>query len=462
MNPKVSIIIPVYNAMKQLDRCIESVLKQDFADFELLLINDGSSDASGEICDKYATQDARIRVVHKENTGVSDSRNLGISLAKGEFLQFLDSDDWIIPEATGLLVRSAEKNQCEMVIAEFYRVVGERLARKGDIQEDVVMDREEFAIHMMDNPADFYYGVLWNKLYRRDIIVDNKLQMDKDISWCEDFIFNMQYIRFVKKVYALQVPIYYYVRTKGSLVSQGMSISKTIQMKRTVFKCYKEFYKDVFNEEDYEKCKVRVYRFLIDVAGDDRVPLGVFPSSLKLGDERISTKLRVGEGKGLFWDSFFEKKLLERYLEIVALKQDLTLDDIKLLYFLSLADELGDTKKIAEIIGVKRSKLMISLQKLVNREILVIPDLKVEAEKPDKKENAEKKVTKSKEKQEKKEDLKRLDLSFGKNAEDVLADILDAKNSYEQIKYAGLSEEEIEQYELLQERIRSNVSKALK
>lgn len=99
---------------------------------------------------------------------------------------------------------------------------------------------------------------------------------------------------------------------------------------------------------------------------------------------------------------------------------------------------------------------------MVNKEILVVPDLKVEAEKPDKKEKAEKKVAKSKEKQEKKEDLKRLDLSFGKNAEDVLADILDARNSYEQIKYAGLSEEEIEQYELLQERMRSNISKALK
>ena len=460
MNPKVSIIIPVYNAMKQLDRCIESVLKQDFTDFELLLIDDGSSDSSGEICDKYATQDSRIRVVHKENTGVSDSRNMGISLATGEFLQFLDSDDWITPEATGLLVRSAQKNDCELVIAEFYRVVGERLARKGGIQEDVIMDREEFALHMMDNPADFYYGVLWNKLYRRDIIVKNGLQMDKDISWCEDFIFNMQYIRYVKKVYALQVPIYYYVRTKGSLVSQGMSISKTIQMKRTVFKCYKEFYKDVFDEEDYEKCKIRVYRFLIDVAGDDRVPLGVFPSSLKLGDERLSMKMSLSEGTGLFWDSFCEKRLLERYLEIVALKQDLVLEDVKLLYFLSHADEVGDVKEVAEIIGVKRAKLMLSMQRLVNREILVAPGWKQEtegklAEKTDK-------AGKNKLKQEKREDAKKLELSFGEKAEEVLADILDAKNSYEQIKYAGLSEEEIEQYELLAERIRENIGKALR
>lgn len=436
MSTKVSIIIPVYNAEKQLERCIESVLKQDYTDFELLLINDGSSDKSGDICERYATSDARIRVVHKENTGVSDSRNLGISMAKGEFLQFLDSDDWITPEATGLLVRGAEKFNCEMVIAEFYRVVGERLARKGDIQEDIVMDREEFAVHMMNNPADFYYGVLWNKIYRRDIIVDNALRMDKEISWCEDFIFNMQYIRYVKKVYALQVPIYYYVRTKGSLVSQGMSISKTIQMKRTVFKCYKEFYKEVFNEEDYEKCKLRVYRFLIDVAGDDRVPLGVFPSSLKLGNERLSMKMSLSEGTGLFWDSFCEKKLLERYLEIVALKRDLMLEDVKLLYFMGHADEIGDTREVASILGIKRSKLMLSLQRLVNREILEVPGWK--------------------------EDSPKLELRFGEKAEEVLADILEAKNSYEQIKYAGLSEEEIEQFDLLTEKIKGNIEKALK
>ena len=108
MNPKVSIIIPVYNAQLHLRRCIDSVLKQDFEDFELILMNDGSTDFSGEICDEYAKKDARIKVTHKENTGVSDTRNQAISTATGEYLQFLDSDDWITPDATGMLVRMAE------------------------------------------------------------------------------------------------------------------------------------------------------------------------------------------------------------------------------------------------------------------------------------------------------------------------------------------------------------------
>src|SRR5690606_27273688 len=95
MMPKVSVIIPVYNAEKYLRECIDSVLAQTFDDFELLLINDGSTDGSGKICDEYAQKDARVKVFHKENGGVSSARNLGLDNAKGEWITFIDSDDWI-------------------------------------------------------------------------------------------------------------------------------------------------------------------------------------------------------------------------------------------------------------------------------------------------------------------------------------------------------------------------------
>lgn len=195
MEPKVSIIVPVYNAQEYLKRCVDSILSQDYRDFELLLMDDGSKDASGEICDAYAQQDGRVRVIHKENSGVSDTRNQALELARGTFLQFLDSDDWIVPEATRLLVRSMEEYNCDMVISDFYRVSGERLAQKGDIEEDKVMSRQEFASYMIENPADFYYGVLWNKMYRRSIIEEYHIRMDTSISWCEDFLFNLEYIR---------------------------------------------------------------------------------------------------------------------------------------------------------------------------------------------------------------------------------------------------------------------------
>lgn len=115
MNPSVSIIVPVYNARKTIARCIESIINQEFQDFELLLVNDGSKDDSGQICDSYAAQDKRIRVIHKDNSGVSDSRNMALDLAKGKYIQFLDSDDWITTDATNLFFRAAEDHHCESI-----------------------------------------------------------------------------------------------------------------------------------------------------------------------------------------------------------------------------------------------------------------------------------------------------------------------------------------------------------
>lgn len=440
MNPKVSIIIPIYNAEKHLRRCVDSVLKQDFEDFELILMNDGSRDSSGMICDTYAEKDERVHVVHKENSGVSDTRNQAMTLARGEYLQFLDSDDWITPDATGLLVRMATEHDCEMVIADFYRVIGERLSPKGKIREDGILSREDFAMEMMENPADFYYGVLWNKLYRRDIIEKNNLCMDKDISWCEDFIFNMEYIRHVKQVYALHVPMYYYVKTPGSLVSQGTSIAKTIQMKRTVFKCYKEFYKEVFKEEDYEKIRLQVYRFLIDAAGDGAVGPTILPGSMKLGDERISVSLNVAEGVGILFDTYREGILLDRYLETVAIKYDLSFEDVKLIFYLSQADEGCTLKEMSDVTQIKRRKLITSIQKLVSKEYIKLKtpvDL------------------------EKKKSAK-VECEFLNNAECIIFDLLTAKSTYLQVKYSGFTEEEIEQYEVLTARMRENVQRALK
>ena len=233
--PLVSIIVPVCNAEKTIGRCINSVLNQKYKDFELILLDDGSTDTSGIICDTYAEKDVRIRVLHKENSGVSDTRNRGIAMAKGEYLQFVDSDDWITSDATDFFVRTATENECDMVIADFYRVIGERVSQKGSIEEEGIMERVDYAVHMMQRPADFYYGVLWNKLYKRSIIEKYQLKMDSSVSWCEDFMFNLDYIRHIRTIYALKIPVYYYVKTKGSLVSQGISMKKTIQMKRTVF-----------------------------------------------------------------------------------------------------------------------------------------------------------------------------------------------------------------------------------
>ncbi len=465
MNPVVSIIVPVYNAEKDLARCIDSVLKQDYDPFELILVNDGSSDQSGAICDAYAQKDARIRIIHKNNTGVSDSRNMAMDIARGTYLQFLDSDDWITPDATKLLVCTAMEHQCDMVIADFYRVVGERVSHKGDIQENGILSREEFATYMMEKPADFYYGVLWNKLYRRDIIEKHNIRMDAEISWCEDFMFNMEYIRQIRTVYALHVPIYYYVKTKGSLVSQGMSISKTIKMKRSVFEYYNQFYQDVFGEEDYEKSRIQVYRFLIDAASDGIVLPAILPGSIKLGKERIRISIDAMENEGLLADAYRERKLLDRYLETAALKNDLTLEEIRLLLYISQAHKSGSLREIAESTNLSRGMLNIVLQKLASKGLIKTRDAAGKAKDPSGrptigKETASKKESTASKKKE--PPANPIDWKIAPEAEPILADLLMAQTSFEQMKFAGFREEELEQYELLQAKVRQNIKNALK
>ena len=349
MNPTVSIIVPVYNAKNYLQRCIDSILHQEYTDYELFLVDDGSTDGSGDICDAYAAADARITVIHKENTGVSDSRNLAISQARGTYLQFLDSDDWITPDATKLFVRAATEHDCDLVIADFYRVVGERVSHKGDIEDDGVLTREEFAAHMMENPADFYYGVLWNKLYRRDLVEKYHLRMDVSVNWCEDFLFNLEYILHANVFYALQAPVYYYVKTKGSLASQGLSITKTVKMKFMVFEYYNEFYKNVYDEKAYEKKRLSVYRFFLDAASDGTVPPTLLPGAKKLGTERIPVCPSAISGEGILSEFYRSRKLLDRCLETIALRNDLTLGELSLLLSLSQMHTFCSRTELADL-----------------------------------------------------------------------------------------------------------------
>lgn len=454
MSSLVSIIVPVYNSEKTIGRCIDSILNQTYKEFELILLDDGSTDTSGQICDQYAQKDGRIRVIHKENSGVSDTRNQGIAAARGEYLQFLDSDDWMTPDATGLFVRAAAEYQCDMVIADFYRVIGERVSKKGAIEEEGLMGRMGYAMSMMQKPADFYYGVLWNKLYKRSVIEKYQLQMDSSISWCEDFKFNLEYIRHIDTIYVLKVPVYYYVKTKGSLVSQGMSMKKMIRMKRTMFVYYNDFYKELFGEEDYEKNKSQIYRFLLEAAGDGEVAPVLLPGNYRLGTERTTISEGAQEGEGFFFDVYRERKLQEMLFDTVALKNDLEISDVKILFYLSQPHGKCTLKEMADILNITRRELTIAIQRLLAKEMIEV--------KSKQKEKKREKARSGRNQQDEKRVSNAREYMVTSSAENVLEEILVVLTDFEQIQYESFSQEEIELYEKLNEKRNQNIRKALR
>ncbi|WP_319638589.1 DNA-deoxyinosine glycosylase [Lacrimispora sp. 210928-DFI.3.58] len=266
--PFISLIIPVYNAEKYLRRCFNSVLGQTFQDMEVIVINDGSTDGSLSICREYEEKDSRFVVIDKENTGVSDSRNQAIAVAKGCYLQFIDSDDWLTPDATELLAEAAGKYDCDLVVADFYRVERAVYTEKQHIRERGLLTREQYAEYMMQDPADFYYGVLWNKLYRKSIIEEHQLKMEEELRFCEDFLFNLRFIRHAARFAAIQTPIYYYMKRKGSLVSTDWKKANAVALKLRLLKEYKELYQSMGL---YEENELRINAFVLSFAKDGGV-----------------------------------------------------------------------------------------------------------------------------------------------------------------------------------------------
>lgn len=172
--------------------------------------------------------------------------------------------------------------------------------------------------------------------------------MDIKISWCEDFLFNLEYIRHAHSFYALQAPVYYYVKRKGSLISQGMNISSTLRMKINVFEYYNGFYKDIYDGEDYNNIRPQIYRFLLAVARDGAVlPL---PGRKKLGMERSHLHNQALSDEGLPMDNYRFRKLLEYQLEIISRKNNITLEESRLLYHLYFVRQYESMKEMSDFV----------------------------------------------------------------------------------------------------------------
>lgn len=203
MMPKVSIIVPVYNTEKVLKRCLDSILNQSYKDFELIVINDGSKDKSIEIINEYKEKDNRVKVIDNKNNGVSETRNIGIKAAVGEYIQFIDADDYIEPYMIEETLIKLEDNEADSIITGLFLDIESNTGIKSSKQtfrNQIEEGKKNIAIGVMERLNGTYINSPVNKIYKKSIIVDNNIYMDKTIDLGEDLLFNLEYFKHCKKV----------------------------------------------------------------------------------------------------------------------------------------------------------------------------------------------------------------------------------------------------------------------
>lgn len=212
--PVISIIVPVYNVERYLNKCVDSILAQTFTDFELLLIDDGSTDSSGTTCDQYAAKDSRVRVLHKENGGLSDARNTGIEAAKGDYIGFIDSDDYIDSDMYEYLYGLILKESADVAACGIYHCYIDRIEPPKVPEELLVVNNEQAIALMLDSKKISVNAV--NKLYRRSLYQSIRYPVGK---LSEDAFIVVELFAQTKKVVISTVPKYYYLHHEGTITS---------------------------------------------------------------------------------------------------------------------------------------------------------------------------------------------------------------------------------------------------
>lgn len=331
----ISIIIPVYNTEKFLERCLESIVRQTLKEFEILLINDGSTDRSLEICYRFRQNYPDIiRVFDNKNQGSSVSRNQGINEAKGKYIQFIDSDDWVEETMLEEMFRKIEKDNSDIVIS-------------GYIKEDRILN-SNFEMIPITSKNDKYFWLsdkasipyIWNKLYKKDRIIDLKLKFENELHLSEDLLFNIQYMLMSQKVSVLQKAFYHYV-------IHGKNTVLNLEKRKDIFKVFKKI--DTFLSQN-EKDRDKEILLKIQTITERHVK-----SALKI-------LLQANNKKEFFeYARFFKKNIID--IDYLSVKNKVNIyirySTIYFMYLLNL-------KKMMQI----RDKLYFKIKKWRNNEII--------------------------------------------------------------------------------------------
>lgn len=261
MSPKVSVIIPIYKVEKYLTRCVESVLRQTLQDIEVILVDDGSPDECPQICDEYSVKDSRIQVIHKKNGGLASARNAGMSIAEGEYIFFLDSDDWIDDNTLGELVDIAVKYQVDFVrfrpmyagwpgkedgsLCDFGTEQGmkEGVYKKEDIIREIYP-------RLFATP-ELTLGVIvaaWRSLYLRSFMEKNCLRFDEEVRYSEDTIFSAKVVKAANSFFYLDGARYYHYFYNSQSITKSFKKDRWESCKKLIY-CFE---RDFSNSGEYD------------------------------------------------------------------------------------------------------------------------------------------------------------------------------------------------------------------
>lgn len=249
----ISIIIPVYNVELYVNKCIKSLVKQTYRNLEIILVNDGSTDKSGDICNDWVEYDSRIKVFHKENGGVSSARNLGLKKANGKYIMFVDPDDYCDILYVNKMYNTMKEYNSDITICSYFLDYGDNIKKNIYPVVSGLYSREEIFGMLFfgrkKNRNGSMVTALWLGMFKKEIIDNAHIEFDKYIRHEEDWLFFAEYFKYVKKVSIINEPLYYYFQRNDSVMHKYIKPSE-LSVKNTLYKLDK--FRNIMNESNID------------------------------------------------------------------------------------------------------------------------------------------------------------------------------------------------------------------
>lgn len=326
----ISVIVPIYKVENYIKKCVDSIRHQTYKELEIILVDDGSPDNCPAICDEYAKKDSRIQVIHKQNGGLINARKSGLEIAKGEYIGFVDGDDWIEPEMYELFARQIKKYSPDMVISDFYFDDGKQLLNSAQLFEHEYYDKDalksEIYPKMLFSSTYYKFGInpcCWSKVYKKELLKKNLFPVDGRIKLGEDAAFTYPCLLDAQNIATVKTPCYHYI-----LNPQSMTKSYDKDLKDIIFLPYarikekcRESHTDLGTQPDYYL--LYLANFLIRNETKSKNPGEGIQKLLANADVRNAAK-RIDRSTLPFHTKFFafalkirSKMLLKSYMTLL-------------------------------------------------------------------------------------------------------------------------------------------------